>query len=131
MFELFSVELVRQYLSRSSVSFWRQQKSSAKFCQLTWKNMMFHYFGFHYVTCPQPLDLPCACDTFKKPVPSIGSVESFVFSGLQFPRRVYEYSLDHILSFPCRLDIHLRHLQKSYPLQLCLNIVFLVSFRLS
>ena len=30
MFELFSVELVGQYLSRSSVLSWRQQKSSAK-----------------------------------------------------------------------------------------------------
>ena len=45
-----------------------------KFCQLTWKNMMFHYFGFHYVTCSQPLDMPCACGTFKKPMSSIGSV---------------------------------------------------------
>ena len=30
LFELFSVDLVEQYLSRSSVSSWRQQKSSAK-----------------------------------------------------------------------------------------------------
>ena len=45
---------------------------------VTWKNMMFHYFRFHYVTCPQPLDLPCACDTFKKPVSSIGPVGSLV-----------------------------------------------------
>ena len=36
--------------------------------------MMFHYFGFHYVTCSQPLDVPCACGTFKKPASSIGSV---------------------------------------------------------
>ena len=40
--------------------------------------MMFHYFGFHYVTCPQPLDLPCAFGTFKKPVSSIGPVGSLV-----------------------------------------------------
>ena len=40
--------------------------------------MMFHYFVFHYVTCPQPHDLPCACGTFKKPVSSIGSVGSLV-----------------------------------------------------
>ena len=59
------------------------------------------------------------------------SSECTVFSGLRFPRSVHEYSLDHILSLPCRLDIHLRHLQKSYPLQLCPSIIFLVSFRLS
>ena len=40
--------------------------------------MMFRYFGFHYVTCSQPLHLPCACGTFKKPVSSIGSVRSLV-----------------------------------------------------
>ena len=34
---------------------------------------MFHYFGF-----PQPLDVPYACGTFKKPVSSIGSVGSLV-----------------------------------------------------
>ena len=59
------------------------------------------------------------------------SSEHLVFSGLQFPLSVHEYSLDHILLLPCGLDIHLRHLQKSYPLQLCPNIIFLVSFRLS
>ena len=48
--------------------------------------MMFHYFGFHFVTCPQPLDLPCACGTFKKPVSSIGSVGSLVrFNFHDFP----------------------------------------------
>ena len=26
-------------------------KTAKVFRQLTWKNMMFHYFGFHYVTC--------------------------------------------------------------------------------
>ena len=48
-----------------------------KFCQLTWKNV-FHYFGVHYVTCPQPLEVPCACGTFKKPVSRIASVGSLV-----------------------------------------------------
>ena len=45
--------------------------------------MMFHYFGFHYVTCPQPLDLPCACGTFKKPMSSIGSKGSLVLLSSQ------------------------------------------------
>ena len=31
------------------------------------------------VACSQPLDVPCACGTFKKPVSSIGSVGSLVF----------------------------------------------------
>ena len=59
------------------------------------------------------------------------SSEHLVFSGLQFLRGAHEYSLDHMLSLLCRLDIHLRHLQKSCPLQLCPNIIFLVLFRLS
>ena len=45
--------------------------------------MMFHYFGFHYVTYPQPLDVLCACGTFKKPVSSIGSVGSLVSKNLR------------------------------------------------
>ena len=53
-------------------------------CQLTWKNMMLHYFGFHYVTCSQPLDLPCACRTFKKPMSSIGSVGSLVIYQIEY-----------------------------------------------
>ena len=32
------------------------------------------------MTCPQPLDLPCAFGTFKKPVSSIGSVGSLVIT---------------------------------------------------
>ena len=48
--------------------------------------MMFHYFGFHYVTCPQPLNMPCACGTFKKPMSNIGSVGSLV---------IYFHSANH------------------------------------
>ena len=54
--------------------------SFAKTLPINVFNVKEHHLGFHRVTCPQPLNLPCACGTFRDPVSSTGSVGSVVNS---------------------------------------------------
>ena len=89
LIELFSVALVREYPSRSSVWSWKQRTLPPKHCQLIWKSMIFRYFGFHCVTCPQPLDLPFSCGAFNDPLSSIGSVVLQYFGLLTEEHRLH------------------------------------------
>ena len=76
-----------------------------KFCQLTWKNMMFRYFGFHYVTCSQPLDVPCACVKYR-----VGRISCLPNTDLSHFSNyaVTDYGIrrDFILAFCAKFERH-------------------------
>ena len=86
LFKLFQDAFVRNI--RQETQF--DSEESKLFCQ-NFANKFFYVkehdissFFLNRVIFPQPLNLPCACGTFRDPVSSIGSVGSLVLLKFAF-----------------------------------------------